>query len=229
MCGPKHVIDHSNVYEDVVDLYRESEVVGEYPLSIKFQDEQAVDQGGVQRDMLSAFWAEAYTRLFEGAKTLTPMMIHPGLDMAVYPILGRIISHGYLACGLLPVCISLPSLINMILGPTVPIPSDIIIQSFADYVSDVERSTLKAVLDSKEPFSLSVRADLINILSRFGCRQVPTRSTFVLCSNKPLDTSFVPSLLLHYRLFIQAFLSIIRVSGKVKVLLTSIGYSMKCQ
>ena len=136
-------------------------------------------RGGVQRDMLSAFWAEAYTHLFEGAKTLTPM-IHPGLDMAVYPILGRIISHGYLSCGMLPVCISLPSLISMVLGPTVPIPSDIIIQSFADYVSDVERCTLKAALDSKESFSAAMRADLLNLLSRFGCRQVPTRSN--LCA-----------------------------------------------
>ena len=175
----RHVIDRTNVYEDVVDMYREGEVVGEYPLYIKFQGEQAVDKGGVQRDMLSAFWAKVYTRFFEGAKTLTPM-IHPGLDMAVYPILGRVISHGYLACGILPVCISLPSLISMVLGPTVPIPSDIIIQSFTDYVSDVEHCTLKAALDSKEPFSFAVRADLIYILSRFGCRQVPTRSN--LCA-----------------------------------------------
>ena len=67
-----------------------------------FQGEQAVDEGGVQSD---TFWAEVYTRFFEGAKILT-LMIHLGLDMAVYPILGRVISHGYLACGILPVCIS---------------------------------------------------------------------------------------------------------------------------
>ena len=173
--GPKRTIDRTNVYEDVLDLYKEGEVVGEYPVFIKFVGEQAVDQGGVQRDMLSAFWAEAYTHLFEGAKTLTPM-IHPGLDMTIFPILGRIISHGYLACGILPVCIALPSLISMLLGPTVSIPSTIVIQSFIDYVSDVERGTLKAALDSEEPFSCAIRGDLVNVLSRFGCRQVPTRS-----------------------------------------------------
>ena len=58
-------------------MYREGDVVGEYPLFIKYKGEQAVDQGGVQRDMLSAFWAETYTHLFEGAKTLTPL-IQPG-------------------------------------------------------------------------------------------------------------------------------------------------------
>ena len=100
---------------------------------IKYEGEKAVDQGGVQRDMFSAFWAEAYSRLFEGAKTLTPM-IHPGLDMTAFLILGRILSHGYLACGMLPVCIALPSLIGMVLGPSVAIPSEIIIKCFADYV-----------------------------------------------------------------------------------------------
>ena len=64
--GPTH---YTNVHEDVLDMYREGEVVGEYPLRIKFHDEQAVDEGGVQRDMLSAFWTEAYTHLFEGSKT----------------------------------------------------------------------------------------------------------------------------------------------------------------
>ena len=139
-------------------MYREGDVVGEYPLFIKYKGEQAVDQGGVQRDMLSAFWAETYTHLFEGAKTLTPL-IQPGSDMTIFPIIGRIVSHGYLACGILPVCIALPSLISMVLGPTVTIPASIITESFADYISDIERNTLKAALDSKAPFTSALRAD----------------------------------------------------------------------
>ena len=159
----------------MLDVYREGDIVQEYPLFIKYEGENAVDEGGVQRDMLSAFWAEAYTHLFEGAKTLTPM-IHPGLDMTIFPILGRILSRGYLACGMLPVRIALPSLISMVLGPSVTIPSEIIIESFADYVSDVKRRTLKEALERNEPFTYTVTAELVNILSRFGCRQVPTHS-----------------------------------------------------
>ena len=103
---------------------------------------------------------------------LTPM-IHPGLDMSIFPVLGRIISHWYLACGILPVCISL---ITMVLGPGVPIPASIIVDSFTDYVSDAERTTIKAALDSNEPFSFDVQASLNNIiLSRFGRRQIPTQ------------------------------------------------------
>ena len=72
--------------------------------------------------------------------------------------------------------ISLPSLITMILGPSVPTLADIIVDSFTDYVSDVECSTLKTELDSNELFSFAVRAGLINVLSRFSCRQIPTQS-----------------------------------------------------
>ena len=46
----------------------------------------AVDDGGVQRDMFSAFWVDAYMHLFEGAKTLIPM-VQPGIDIATFSTL----------------------------------------------------------------------------------------------------------------------------------------------
>ena len=125
--------------------------------------------------MFSAFWFDAYVRLFEGAKTLTPL-VHPSVDLSIFPIVGRIISHGYLACGYLPVKITLPSFITMVLGPTVAIPSSIIIESFTDYLSHVERLTLKAALENPDPFSPSVTSELTNVLSRCGCQMIPTRA-----------------------------------------------------
>ena len=68
-------------------------------------------------------------------------------------------------CSVLPVGIALPSLICMVLGPTTSTPSSIIVQSFADYVSDVECRTLKEALDSSTPFTPAVRAELVNIMS----------------------------------------------------------------
>ena len=106
-------------------MYHEGEVVQDYPLHIKYQGEKAIDYGGVQRDLFSAFWSDTYSRLFEGAKTLIPM-VPPSMALSVYPIIGRIISHGYIPCSFLPVSIALPSLISMVLGPTVVIPSDIL-------------------------------------------------------------------------------------------------------
>ena len=98
------------------------------------------------------------------------------MDTTVFPIIGRILSHGYLACGIFPVSIALPSLIAMVLGPMMKIPVSILMEYFSDYISDVERSTLKAALNSKEIFTAELQTNLLNILSKFGCRQMPMRS-----------------------------------------------------
>ena len=169
--GLERIIDRENLYNDVLSMYQEGGVVCEHPLFVKYKGENALDDGGVQRDMFSAFWVDAYTHLFEGAKTLIPM-VQPGIDIATFSTLGRIISHGYLACGFLPVRIALPSLIAMLLGPSVMIPSSIVIESFSEYVSEVERHKLKMALASSLPFSPSMAEDLVGILSRFGCRQL---------------------------------------------------------
>ncbi len=68
--------------------------------------------------------------------------------MTAFPIIGRVLSHGFLACGFFPVSIALPSLISMVLGPTVPIPVSALMESFTDYVSDFERNTLNSDLKS---------------------------------------------------------------------------------
>ena len=50
-----HVIRRSNIYDDVLKLFCNEGALKEFPLRIQFQDEIAVDGGGVCRDMFSAF------------------------------------------------------------------------------------------------------------------------------------------------------------------------------
>ena len=52
--------------------------------------------------MFLGFWKEAYAKFFEGSNLLVPM-VNPHIDMTayIYPIFGRIISHGYLVAGIL--------------------------------------------------------------------------------------------------------------------------------
>ena len=178
--GDEHTITRENIYEDVIDLYREGVIVGECPISIEFKGEMGQDLGGLQRDMFSEFWDIVYERFFEGATTLSPM-IHPQLDLTVYPIFGRIISHGYLAVGILPIRIALPSLVCMLLGPSVFIPSHVVINSFIEYVSTSERRILKDALtfDKEGVFPQSVQDNLLNVLSRFGCRLLPKPSNLM--------------------------------------------------
>ena len=127
--------------------------------------------------MYSAFWEEAYSHLFDGAMILIPL-VHAQTDMGVFPILGKIISHGYLASGYLPVRISLPSLIAMLLGPSVTIPRSFLLDALMDYISDNEREKLKIALRYKGTSSSfptpEMKSDVISMMSRFGCREMPT-------------------------------------------------------
>lgn len=172
--GLTHTVRRSYILEDVLSLYGNENICQEYPIDIEFESEEAIDHGGVQREMFSAFWEQAYLQLFEGATILTPL-IHPQTDTTVFPVLGRILSHGYLVTGFLPIRIALPTLICMLLGPGRLIPSDIVEGAFLDYLCCVERETIKEAF-GHQVFTHEMQSMLLNTLSRYGCRQVPTPS-----------------------------------------------------
>ena len=174
--GEKHTVHRDTIYNDVIKLYQCGEIIMECPISIVYESEVAIDEGGVTRDMYSTFLEEAYSHLFDGATILTPL-VHAQTDMGVFPILGKVISHGYLVSGYLPVRISLPSLILMLLGPSASIPRSILLDALMDYVSENEREKLKSALQCKNTSTfptLEMKTDIISVLSRLGCREMPT-------------------------------------------------------
>ena len=169
-------IRRENVYNDVIETYQENltDILQEYPFRIRYENERAVDSGGVCRDMFSSFWEEAYLKNFDGESLLIPA-IHPNTDMATFPILGTVLSHGFMVCGYLPVRIAFPVLAAALCGPAVHIPDLIIIESFIDYLTTHESSILRSAIEQKS-FSRQTQSQLINILSRLGCTEVPSPS-----------------------------------------------------
>lgn len=93
--GMEHTIERANSYQNMIELYRDSGIVKECPIFIKYKGEAAVDEGGVQRDMFSGFWEITYKKLFEGSSLLTPML-HPQIDLTVFPIL--VFGVWYIGC-----------------------------------------------------------------------------------------------------------------------------------
>ena len=110
-------------------LYKNEYVVLEYPLEIRFVGEQGIDHGGLSCDLPSGFWEQAYGALFEGGSLLIPA-ICPDTAIETLPVVGKIISHGYLATGFLPLRIAFPSLARILLGPTVTVPDCLLHESF---------------------------------------------------------------------------------------------------
>lgn len=171
--GDEVVVTRSDIFSEVMKLYGEN-FARQYPISVSFRTEKALDFGGVSREMYSSFWEQAYIMLFDGDSLLIPLVNSLESDVKVYKILGEIISHGYLVCGHLPVRIALPTLIGMLLGPLTQIPPQLLIGTFLDYISSIEKEKLKSALDSPETFTVSQTSELISILSKFGCQKVPT-------------------------------------------------------
>jgi len=52
------VVFRNNIYESVLELFTNPETANTFPLRIKFDDENAIDGGGVYRDMLSGFFGK---------------------------------------------------------------------------------------------------------------------------------------------------------------------------
>ena len=173
--GVCHEIQRSSVFKSLISLYREVPLtMMEYPFRVRFKDELAVDLGGVSRDLFSAFWESAYTFAFDGSSTLIPQA-HPHTDMSMYPVLGTILSHGFLVTGILPVRLSFPTVAATIFGPTVDIPANIYI-SLVDYLSPHEGEIIREAFSLKSStLPQNLQSNLISILSRLGCRQVPSR------------------------------------------------------
>ena len=167
-----HTVRREHIYQDVLKLYATESIANHYPLKIQFEGERAVDCGGVCRDMITGFWEKAYEILFDGSTLLTPLL-HPQLDTTILPVVGRILSHGFFVCGFLPVRIAFPTLAMMLKGPTTAVSDDVILEAFPDSVSNYDATILRKALIS-EVFEEPFQDKLLNVLSKFGCRQLPS-------------------------------------------------------
>ena len=89
--GCSHLIRQDHIYSNVLELYGDfSAIMKEFPFRVSFEKEQAVDTGGVVRDMFSGFWSCAFEKFFDGSGSLVPAT-HPTIDMSVFPVLGKIL------------------------------------------------------------------------------------------------------------------------------------------
>ena len=176
--GSTHIITRQNLFSDMVGLYNSSPaVVREHPFKIKFTQERAIDAGGVGREAFSGFWEAVYRKMFDGAALLVPALHHK-IDVNAFPILGKIISHGYLTCGYLPLRVAFPVIAAVLLGPLVIIPDSIILESFVDYLVEYEGQLLRCALQDLS--LVPSQADkLLSFLSRHGCLEIPTPDNLI--------------------------------------------------
>ena len=117
-------------------------------------------------------FAPACEKCCDGDSLLVPL-IHPGSDTSMFTKLARILSHGYMQCGFLPLKIAFPVLAAMLLGVEIAIPNKFLISTIIDSLNSYEQDLLKQGLSSTE-FSCDLQGKLVAIVSRFGARELPT-------------------------------------------------------
>ena len=98
-----HIVSREDILDSVMALFRSKcdTMVVKIPLSITFREERALDAGGVLREMFSAFFEALYTRHFDGADLLHPV-VNPLVKDSDLRLFGFIISCDYISCGILP-------------------------------------------------------------------------------------------------------------------------------
>ena len=173
--GIHHQVNRAKIFDSVITLYtsRRSQILEEYPFRVKFEGEKVFDIGGVSRDMFSAFFEDAYTRLFDGGSLLAPAVL-PHIDMSIWPIMGTVISHAYLACGILPIRIAFPCISAILLPPGGQLPQNVMVEAFVDCLNHHDASIFNdAFKCGNKMFSSSVQTNLLCILERYGCREMP--------------------------------------------------------
>lgn len=175
-------------------MYKSSTPLEVYPFRVKYKGEKALDIGGVARDMFSAFYEDVYNRMFDGASLLVPALL-PHIDISTWPLLGKIISHSYLTCGILPIRIAFPCLSCVLLSRGDQLPQEILTETFVDSLSQHDSSASKCafqeVKNDSERFKSSTQSTIFSVLSRYGCRELPTPANIYRLVNQVAKYQFL--------------------------------------
>ncbi len=177
--GLPHTIKRNDIYNSVIRLYTDDNVIKEDPFHVQFSGELAVDIGGVSRDMFSAFFDEMYLKMLDGSSLLYPA-IHSSIGINDFKVIGLIISHAYLVSGMLPDRVAFPCLATVLLDQHVP--DSVLLDSYIKSLCDYDMKVVQKALDLTD-YSSDISSDLISLLSAHGCREIanPSNVRRLLC------------------------------------------------
>lgn len=178
--GDSHEVSREDIFSSVITLFRLKHdiIAAEIPLRISFKGERALDAGGVSREMFSAFFEVLYTRHFDGAGLLHPV-VNPHVKDSDLRLFGFIISCAYISSGILPMKISFPCL-SAILLPNPEVPDKIFIHGLLESISVHDAEIIREGFKyTSEPcFSTLLQAKLVDVLGSLDCREVPNPQRF---------------------------------------------------
>ena len=155
---------------------------------LNLMENEHMMQEGWQGTCCLPFWEAAYERVFNGSTLLASVQKSsqlrqqlscrqslPQVNFMIFPLLGAILSHDFLVSGFLPLRIAFPVLASLLIGPCTTTPLQQLMEAFIESISDHDNRSLRSGLSAKK-FTAQTTTELLTILSRFGCREMPTPS-----------------------------------------------------
>jgi hypothetical protein len=134
------------------------------------KQELGVDNQGVLRDALSAFWSQFYDSCTVGVQERVPIVRHD-FQVPEWTAIARILVKGYIEVKFFPVKLS-KVFISAVLFNEEEITKDLMIDSFLCYISSDERNLVKEIL-TNEKLTDEQNEEWKDFLERFGSRKIP--------------------------------------------------------
>ena len=163
-------VRRSVLVEDLLRHYHDIPDITSRHVTVMISGESAVDVDGVFRDVLTAFWDEVMDRKFDGERERVPV-VYPNTTRDEFTTLGRILASGLKQVGFFPINFCKATVISELIGEEVAV--DCLMMSFYNYLSDNETEVIRQA-ERMDVLGDDIQEELIDILSRFGIKQLPT-------------------------------------------------------
>ena len=172
------LVQRENIASTAESLYSEDSILSCRGLFVQFEGELGVDLEGVTRDFFSSYWRSSLTAWLGGHNN-SYFKLSPGIDVSKERLeaMGRILLHGYLVCGFLPIYLNNASLFYVLTGkmPT----KEFFKESFLACL-DEKASRLVQQGESAAQFSSELQHNLLVYFSQHEFLNCQLRKMFMI-------------------------------------------------
>ncbi|XP_033761985.1 E3 ubiquitin-protein ligase TOM1-like isoform X2 [Pecten maximus] len=171
-------LNRQTILESFMDIYKDESIVRKR-LNVRFEGEMGLDTGGLTKDAFSTFWDKAFKEYFKGENSLVPFMPVSRFAEAqtVYPILGRILSHGVALTGTFPIRLSRCMLFTMI-NSNVTEDEESILKDVLLFLTPNERMLTRRGLTDFDNLTEREVNTLMDMFTRYSLGVQPRKETF---------------------------------------------------
>ena len=168
------LVRREDILTTAESLYSDNSILACEKLFVQFEGEDGVDVDGVSRDFFSSYWRRALSECTAGHHQLYLQML-PGLvsrfSKERLEAMSRILLHGFLVCGFLPINLNNASLFFILSGH---LPSN---TYFKECFLNCVEERIRGLFDQSENLSENAQHELILFFTQHHCSALPTSRT----------------------------------------------------